>query len=84
MIGPFQEADGSISMRRVLAAFAFLVGAACLILGTITKTLVGVYAGGVCLVAVLILLGLTTISDIKGVIASVRGGQIQPVGSPTT
>lgn len=84
MIGPFQESDGSFSMRRVLAALAFIVGAGCLVLGTIIKTLVGVYAGGICLVAVLVLLGLTTVSDIKGVIATVKSGQEQPQGPPST
>ena len=65
MANAIQEADGSTSMRRVLAAYFSILSAPCFILGIIKNNMMGVYSGTVCIVAVLIILGYTTVSDWK-------------------
>lgn len=60
-----QEADGSTSMRRVLAAYFALLGGASFILAAVLGTMSGVWAGIACVLAVLVLLGLTTMQEIQ-------------------
>lgn len=72
--GAMQEADGSTSMRRVLALYFALLAGACFILGILHTTMYGVYSGTICVVAALVLLGLTTVSDWKELAASLRAG----------
>ena len=60
-----QESDGSTSMRRVLAAYFSILAAPCFVLGILKDNMMGVYSGTVCIVAVLIILGYTTVSDWK-------------------
>ena len=62
-----QEQDGSRSMRRLLALYYALLSGALLIIGALTGTTAGIYGGLGCALVVLVLLGLTTISDIKGI-----------------
>jgi hypothetical protein len=64
--GYTQEQDGSHSMRRLLALYYSLLSGALLVIGALTGTTAGIYGGLGCALVVLVLLGLTTISDIKG------------------
>jgi hypothetical protein len=61
-----QEQDGSHSMRRLLALYYALLSGALLLIGALYGTTAGIYGGLGCALVVLVLLGLTTISDIKG------------------
>lgn len=74
-----QEQDGSTSMRRILAANFAVIGDACLILGAANGKIEGVYAGAVCGVLILVLLGYTTIEGIfttfKNVSRETKGGK---------
>jgi len=65
--GYTQEQDGSKSMRRLLALYYSLLSGALLIIGALYGTTAGIYGGLGCALVVLVLLGLTTISDIKGI-----------------
>lgn len=69
----FQEANGDGSMRRALAFIMALVGADCLNLGIIYKTMIGIYAGAIALLAMVLLLGLTTFHDIKELAVGIWG-----------
>jgi len=64
--GYTQEQDGSRSMRRLLALYYALLSGALLLIGALYGTAAGIYGGLGCALVVLVLLGLTTISDIKG------------------
>ena len=64
--GYTQEQDGSRSMRRLLALYYSLLSGALLVIGALTGITAGIYGGLGCALVVLVLLGLTTISDIKG------------------
>jgi hypothetical protein len=64
--GYTQEQDGSRSMRRLLALYYALLSGALLVIGALTGITAGIYGGLGCALVVLVLLGLTTISDIKG------------------
>jgi len=64
--GYTQEQDGSRSMRRLLALYYALLSGALLLIGALYGTTTGIYGGLGCALVVLVLLGLTTISDIKG------------------
>lgn len=64
--GYTQEQDGSRSMRRLLALYYSLLSGALLLIGALYGTTAGIYGGLGCALVVLVLLGLTTISDIKG------------------
>jgi hypothetical protein len=73
-IGPFQESDGSISMRRCLALF-FALMAAALFYVAFPYANSGWYVfipGTVCILAVLLLLFFTTWGDIAEVISSAK------------
>lgn len=61
----FEEKEGVGSMRRTLAFILALIGADCLNLAIIYKTMIGVYAGTIALVGMGWLLGLTTWHEIK-------------------
>jgi len=65
--GYTQEHDGSHSMRRLLALYYSLLSGALLVIGALSGTTAGIYGGLGCALVVLVLLGLTTISDIKGI-----------------
>jgi hypothetical protein len=65
--GYTQEQDGSKSMRRLLALYYSLLSGALLVIGALYGTTAGIYGGLGCALVVLVLLGLTTISDIKGI-----------------
>lgn len=61
----FEEKEGVFSMRRLLAFYYSLLSGGLLIVGAIYGTMAGIYGGLGCALVVLVLLGLTTISDIK-------------------
>jgi len=63
--GFLQEQDGSRSMRRLLALYYSLLSGALFVIAALHGTTAGVYGGLGCAMVVLVLLGLTTISDIK-------------------
>jgi len=68
----WQEADGSDSMRRILALYFSLMAGACLVIAALQGTMSGVWGGLVCVAATLVLLGYTTVSDIIAFAKSVR------------
>ena len=65
--GYTQEQDGSRSMRRLLALYYALLSGALLVIGALTGITAGIYGGLGCALVVLVLLGLTTISDLRGI-----------------
>ena len=65
--GYIQEQDGSRSMRRLLALYYALLSGALLLIGALYGTTAGIYGGIGCALVVLVLLGLTTISDLRGI-----------------
>lgn len=74
MVGPFQEADGAVSMRRILAAFFSLAAVA---LGAVAiPNAPGWYVfipSGLCLAGALLLMFFTTWADVAEVVAKVKG-----------
>lgn len=60
-------------MRRMIAAYFALLGGANSILGTVMKSVYGFYSAVLCVVAVLVILGYTTVSDWKEIAAKVVG-----------
>lgn len=74
--GFFRESDGSLSMRRLLAAF-FAVMAMALFALAFTYSAVGWYVflpGIACIAAVLLLLFFTTWGEIAEVVKAASGG----------
>jgi len=70
-IGPFQEADGAVSMRRILAAFFSLAAVA--LGGYAIPVAMGWWVfipSALCLVGVLLLMFFTTWSDVAGLISA--------------
>ena len=65
MATAIQEADGSTSMRRILAAYYSLLAGGCFVLAAINGNMTGVYSGIGCAFVSLIFLGMTTLEDIK-------------------
>ena len=65
--GYTQEQDGSRSMRRLLALYYAVLSGALLVIGALTGITAGIYGGLGCALVVLVLLGLTTISDLRGI-----------------
>ena len=65
--GYTQEQDGARSMRRLLALYYALLSGALLLIGALYGTTAGIYGGLGCALVVLVLLGLTTISDLRGI-----------------
>ena len=65
--GYTQEQDGSRSKRRLLALYYSLLSGALLVIGALTGITAGIYGGLGCALVVLVLLGLTTISDLRGI-----------------
>ena len=65
--GYTQEQDGARSMRRLLALYYALLSGALLLIGALYGTTTGIYGGLGCALVVLILLGLTTVSDLRGI-----------------
>jgi len=68
----WQEADGSDSMRRILALYFSLMAGACLVIAAFQGTMSGVWAGLVCVAATLVLLGYTTIAELKSIVKGIR------------
>lgn len=88
-ISVLQEQDGAWSMRRLLALYYALLSGASLIIGALTGSMAGIYGCGVAALASLVLLGLTTVSDVVGIaktvpkeqeIARVEGFMAEKVG----
>jgi len=73
--GPFQESDGSVSMRRIIALVFALAAIALFFVGGINKSIEAVYGGVGCILAVVILLFFTTWDDISKVVEAVKGKQ---------
>jgi hypothetical protein len=74
MVGPFQEQDGAVSMRRILAAFFSIAAVA--LGGIAIPDAPGWYVfipSGLCIFATLILLLFTTWGDVSLVVASYKG-----------
>lgn len=74
MTGPFQEQDGSVSMRRILAFFFALASVA--LAAVAIPGAPGWYVfipAGLCVVACLLLLFFTTWADVAEIIKSVKG-----------
>lgn len=65
MAGYLQEQNGDGSSRRLFSAYFSILSAPCFIIGAINGTMSGIWGGGICIMAVLILSGYTTMSDIK-------------------
>ncbi len=80
MAGFLQESDGAFSLRRLLAFFAFIIcvgGAIALgIVGVVNDSMVAAYVAGAllafALVLILVLLGFTTMADIKAIAQAVK------------
>jgi fatty acid desaturase len=74
MIGPFQEADGAVSMRRILATFFSLAAVA---LGAMAiPNAPGWYVfipSALCLVGALLLMFFTTWEDVSSIISAIKG-----------
>jgi len=73
MIGPLQEQDGAWSIRRVLALGCFAQSCVAGVLAILHDSTAGVWVSAFFLLGVLILLGLTTISDLKALAKAARG-----------
>ena len=74
MVGPFQEADGAISMRRILAMFFSLASVALGVLAIPSAP--GWYVfipSGLCIIAALLLLFFTTWGDIASIVREAKG-----------
>ena len=83
--GYTQEQDGARSMRRLLALYYALLSGALLLIGALYGTTAGIYGGLGCALVVLVLLGLTTISDIKGLnYSATLNGSNYPVSPDTS
>jgi hypothetical protein len=74
-VGPFQESDGSVSMRRILAAFFSIGAVAVLIIGAINASMAAVYGGAALLVAVVLLLLFTTWGDVAEIAKAWKGAK---------
>ena len=75
--GYTQEQDGSRSMRRLLALYYSLLSGALLLIGALYGTTAGIYGGLGCALVVLVLLGLTTINDLRGMVSGTAQGIAQ-------
>ena len=74
MAGPFQESNGDVSMRRILAAF-FAIAAVALG-GAAIPNAPGWYVfvpSALCIFATLILLLFTTWSDVSSLVTAIKG-----------
>jgi Flp pilus assembly protein TadB len=72
--GILQEQDGSFSMRRTLALAYTVCSIACLVVAAVNGLMAGVWAGAAALVGVLVLLGYTTLEEIKKAFLEAKGG----------
>lgn len=90
-IGAFQEKPKVTSMRRVLAAYFAVLSGACFSLGAWYGNMAGVWGGIATAIAVLVLLGYTTIQEMSALVqykvsSAVSGGSIddpepeEPIG----
>ncbi len=67
-----QEEDGAWSMRRTLALLYSLCSVSCLWISAINGFMAGVWAGIAAMLAVLVLLGFTTIESLKSIAMSIK------------
>jgi Flp pilus assembly protein TadB len=72
--GILQEQDGSFSMRRTLALLYTVCSIVCLIVAAVNGLMAGVWAGAAALAGVLVLLGYTTVEEIKKAFLAAKGG----------
>jgi hypothetical protein len=72
--GILQEQDGSFSMRRTLAMVYSVCSIACLVAAAVNGLMAGVWAGLAALAGVLVLLGYTTVEEIKKAFLDAKGG----------
>ena len=72
MANAVQEANGDISMRRVLALYYAALSGALFVISSINGNMSGVYSGFGCAATSLILMGYTTISEIKALVIASR------------
>ena len=73
MTGPFQESDGAISMRRILALFFALASVPLGVIAIPSGAWFNFIPCAVCVVACLLLLFFTTWADVASIIKSVKG-----------
>lgn len=72
-MGPFHEAPGVISMRRVLAFFFAIAAVAVFCIAAFGAAMPAVYGGIALLCAVIVLLFFTTWQDVAEIAKSIRG-----------
>ena len=72
--GILQEQDGSFSMRRTLALAYTVCSIFCLVVAAVNGLLAGVWAGVAALAGVLVLMGYTTVEEIKKAFLAIKGG----------
>ncbi|OQB94653.1 MAG: hypothetical protein BWX81_02364 [Spirochaetes bacterium ADurb.Bin110] len=70
--GILNEEDGSWSMRRTLALLYSICSVSCLWLSAMNGMMAGVWAGIAAILAVLVLLGYTTIESLKSIAMSIK------------
>lgn len=75
MIGPFQESDGSVSMRRILAAYFAIASVVLFIiaLNIPNRDWTAFIPGGVCLGASLLMIFFTTWESVTELVKAVKG-----------
>ncbi|HQB07628.1 MAG TPA: hypothetical protein PK712_07195 [Rectinema sp.] len=70
--GILNEENGSWSMRRTLALLYSICSVSCLWLSAMNGMMAGVWAGIAAILAVLVLLGYTTIESLKSIAMSIK------------
>ena len=70
--GILNEENGSWSMRRTLALLYSICSVSCLWLSAMNGMTAGVWAGIAAILAVLVLLGYTTIESLKSIAMSIK------------
>lgn len=73
MTGPLQEQDGAYSIRRLLALIFGASIPPVVTIGVVWQSMIAVWGALVLLIGVLVLLGYTTMADIKAIVGKVRG-----------
>ena len=70
--GILNEENGSWSMRRTLALLYSICSVSCLWISAMNGMMAGVWAGIAAILAVLVLLGYTTIESLKSIAMSIK------------
>jgi len=70
--GILNEENGSWSMRRTLALLYSICSVSCLCLSAMNGMMAGVWAGIAAILAVLVLLGYTTMESLKSIAMSIK------------